>query len=147
MKIQILFLHKRDWLGKLIQKLTHGDKTHCGLVLSPFLVSDTNFGRRFSTRFIPWNKCDYELITLILRPMQYEEAIEWVQSHYGTPYDDINNILYLMGKTSNGTNKLNCVESVVEFLCDIGYLPQFYINENLSPTELYELLIARCNNV
>lgn len=140
MKIQILFLHKRDWLGKLIQKLSHGDKTHCGIVLNNFTIADTNFGRNFGIRFIPWNKCDYELLTINLRHAQYEEATEWIQSHVGIEYDNINNILWLMGKKSNGGKEMNCVESIVEFLCDIGYLPQFYRDENLSPTQLYHIL-------
>lgn len=146
MQIQILFLHKRDWVGKTIQSLTHGDKTHCGIVINGLQLADTNFGRKFGVRFIPWNKCDYELITLDLRPLQYDEAILWVQSHKDVPYDDINNIRYLLGKKSNGIAKLNCVESVVEFLVDTGYLSPIYIEQNFSPTELYNILIERCKH-
>lgn len=146
MKIEILFLHKSDWLGKLIKKFSAGDKTHCAILIDGLLLADTSFGRSFGVRFIPWNKCDYDIISLDLKHTQYEEAVEWIRSHKGIKYDNLNNILWLVGKKSNGGKKLNCVESVVEFLCDIMYLPQFYYEENLSPTQLYHILESRCKN-
>jgi hypothetical protein len=144
MKIQILFLHKRDLLGRIIQFLSKGEQTHCGIVVNDFLLADTNFGRRFGIRFIPWRRDDYELIELKLTSIQYENAINWIHLHEGTPYDNLNNILWLLGKKSNGTIKLNCTESVISFLCDIGFLNHAFRNYNLSPTQLYTLLESRC---
>ena len=143
MKIQILFLHKADWLGRLIQKLSNGNMTHCGIVINDLCLVDTNFGRDFGVRFIPWNSCDYELITLNLRHVQYEEAIDWIREHEGIPYDNWNNVWWLLGKKSNGVAKLNCTESVVEFLCDISFLNKIYLEMNLSPSELYEILKSK----
>lgn len=144
MKVQILFLRNRSLLSRLIKFVTQGEHCHVAIVLNHYTVLQTDFIHNLNLSYLSYKKCDYDLVTLNLKPIQEIEVGEWTQTHLYTPYDNFENWRYLMGyKKSNNQSKLNCVEATINLLCDISYLNQVYLDMNLSPSELYEILKSK----
>jgi len=143
MKIEIFFLKSNDILSETIKKLTQGKYSHCGFLYDGTNVWDTDFTRKFSLRYLPWDKSDFDTIKLDLKSTQLEEILSWCQYHNNFPYDNVENIQWLFGKQSNGDAKLNCCESVIDCLSDCGVLNTTYKDKNLSPSEVYHILNGR----
>ena len=144
MTIQIGFIKKNDFLGRVIKYFSKGIYSHAFLILNHHIIAETDFIHNFRVRLNPYKKCDYDVVTLVLKPIQVEEMYEWISEHNKTPYDNLENWRYLLGnKKSNDKSKLNCIESIVDCLCDCGFLNPLYYELNLSPTELYNILSTK----
>ena len=146
MTLQILFLKKNDFVGNLVKKVSNGIYSHCAFLIDGIMIADTDFTRDFGFRFLPWNLEEFDTVELNIKDAQKQEIIEWIQLHNGYKYDNNENWSFVLKKyfkTKENPHKLNCVESVLECLCDSGFLNVVYKTELFSPSELYEILKSK----
>ena len=149
MNLKIIFLKKNDSIGNLVKRVSNGTYSHVAFMINDGLVFDTDFIRNFGVRVLPWNKEDFDIINLTIKEVQYQELLDSLYLKINTKYDNWENwrfVLKKLFKIKDNTNKLNCVESVIDTLVDIGILSPVYKSEILSPTEVYNILKSRENS-
>lgn len=145
MKVEILFIKKQDFLGRVISFLSKGSYSHCCLCFDNLIILETDFIHDLNLIHLKYNKCDYDSITLNLKPYQYDDLMIWATEHIGCKYDNWQNIRWLLRMKGNGQVKLNCVESVIDMLIFINLINPIYLEMNLNPTQLYEVLKLKQN--
>lgn len=98
----IVFVKNDTFISKLIKRFTNSDYSHCGIIISPMHIYETNYNINSSIQHFSYNKnmCDIYRVNF---EFDEEKFKEFISNNIGNKYDfmEILKIIFRINKADN----------------------------------------------